>query len=314
MPNKEDRRLRRKPDSQAKALKISERKVFGICEGRSFDPYVYSELMKRAFPTSEQFFQINRVEEIAGLSGKKGIMQLLQELRSRKALATEFKGKNFCCVFFMDKDIDDICNKRFKSSAVFYTDAYDLEGQLYRDSNLHRAVAVGLQAELDLVPTDYQNAAKWISDRAFNWHQWLILCIFSEIHQVDAGCSFGRTSVINQFLIGPTDHSRYLAFKNSLKVKSGLSAVEFDQEFQVIENLYEDLIRRGVLWTVFKGKWLEAILEAELKSKLQGKLVNFNGLGARVSTAVLGHFDAQSLWARKMITRLNKVITKVLKP
>ena len=312
MSNTEDKRLRRKPDSQEKALKISERKVFGICEGRSFDPYVYSELIKRAFPTSKRFYQINRVEEIEGLSGKNGILKLLKELKSRKVLAAEFKGKDFCCVFFMDKDIDDILKMRFRSSAVFYTDAYDLEGQLYRDSNLLHAVAVGLQAELDLVPSDYRSAAKWISDRAVAWHEWLILCIFSEMHQVHVGCSFGRISPINPFLIGQTNHDQYLAFKSSLKSMSGFSATKFDKEFKDIESLCEGLLRRGVLWTVFKGKWLEAILEAELKSKLQGKLVNFNGVGARVSTSVLGHFDAQSSWAKKVIIKLNKVITKVL--
>jgi hypothetical protein len=142
-------RLRHDYKAHIRAVQISERRVFVYCEGREHDPYIYSELTRRAQPSAETTFEIYRIEEIAGAGGKPAVMKLFRHVKKRRLLLAEYKGKPYCCLFFIDKDIDDIKRGRSRSAHVFYTELYDLEAHIYRDSDLRRAVAIGLSVNLD---------------------------------------------------------------------------------------------------------------------------------------------------------------------
>src|ERR1700730_7105712 len=89
-------RLRHDYKAHIRAVQISERRVFVYCEGRDHDPYIYSELTRRAQPSAETTFEIYRIEEIVGTGGKPAVMKLFRHMRKRRLLLSEYKGKPYC--------------------------------------------------------------------------------------------------------------------------------------------------------------------------------------------------------------------------
>jgi hypothetical protein len=122
-------------------------------------------MVSRALYENDQHFDIFRIEDITGTGGKKGLAILHDYFRERKILLGSFKGKTICCVFFMDKDVDDLRRRLIRSNHVFYTALYDLEGHIYRDSNLRRAVAACLSIDIRKVPSIYNSPAEWIEKK-----------------------------------------------------------------------------------------------------------------------------------------------------
>jgi len=300
-------RLRHDYKAHIRAIQISERRVFVYCEGRVHDPYVYSELVRKAH---ELPFVIYRIEEIAGTGGKPALVKLFKYMRQKKLLVTTYKGKPYCCLFFLDKDVDDIKGVRCRSGHVFYTELYDLDAHIYRDSNLRRAVAIGLSVNVDIVPPVYEDPARWIEAKAGQWKHWLTLCLFSSIFDVDCGCGYGRTSDINADILGATDISMFENFKARLQTKSGMAKEEFDRRFGSVQRKVQRLRSKGMLSLIFKGKWLESIIRIELQSVFGGKRVARN-IGSRISGAATDSFSFNSGWAGQHIQRAGEITAKV---
>jgi hypothetical protein len=305
-------RLRHDYKAHVRALQISEKRVFVYCEGRVHDPYMYSELTRRAQPSDETMFTIYLIEDIVGTGGKAAVLKLFRYMQKRKLLVTTYKGKPYCCLFFVDKDVDDLSRRRrSKSAHVFYTELYDLEAHIYRDTDLRRAVAIGLSVDVDMVPFAYGDPANWIEATAVQWEHWLILCLFSSRFNIDCGCSYGRVSCINPDLCGATDISAFETFKARLESKCGMRKDEFDRKFKGVQSTIEKLKMRRILSHVFRGKWLESIIVTELQAAFGGqKRAKISG--AIISSVAMASFNFSSSWAGEHIRRVRNFIIEVL--
>jgi hypothetical protein len=232
-------------------------------------------------------------------------------MQRKKFLLTEYKGKPYCCLFFVDKDVDDIKRVRRRSRHVFYTDLYDLEAHIYRDSDLRKAVAIGVSVSLDVVPVVYDNPAGWIEAKAVQWEHWLLLCLFSSMFNVDCGCGYGRASCINSGLLGATEIPAFESFKAQLNNKSGIPKEEFDRRFGAVQRTIRRLKSKGMLSLVFKGKWLEAIIMSELEAVFAGKgLARVSG--HLISRAAMASFNFNSGWASQHIQRVSNLMAQVV--
>jgi hypothetical protein len=232
-------------------------------------------------------------------------------MRINKLLMTEYKGKPYCCLFFCDKDVDDIKRVLRRSTHVFYTELYDLEAHIYRDCDLRRAIAIGLSLNLDVVPSLYNDTAGWIEAKAQHWEHWLVLCLFSSIFNVDCGCSYGRVSNINPALLGAADIPAFENFRAQLQNNSGMGKAEFKRRFRSVQRMIQRLRSKGMLSLVFRGKWLETIIVAELRSALGGR-GRATISGPSISSAAMALFDFKSGWAGQHIQRIRDLMAQVL--
>jgi hypothetical protein len=306
-------RLRHDYKAHIRATQISERRVFAYCEGNVHDPYLYSELMQKAQTSGERYFQLYRIEEIVGTGGKSALVKLFKYMRRKKLLLSNYKSKPYCHIFFLDKDADDVRRIHLRSSHIFYTELYDLEAHIYRDSDLVRAIAVGLSIDLDVVPPAYHEPAGWIEAKAVHWRKWLVLCLFSSIYNLNCGCGYGRTSNINHGLLGMTNDTAFEGFKAQLQIKSRMANSEFDNRFGSVQRAIQTLASKGMLSLVFKGKWLEAIINAELQSVFSpGGKISTVGIGPRISSASMALFDFNSRWAGQHMERISILAAQVL--
>jgi hypothetical protein len=310
--NAQSGRLRHDYKAHVRAIQISNRRVFAYCEGRSHDPYVYSEMVRKAQPKGDPIFEVYRVEEITGTGGKAALNRLFKHIRKHKLLISNFKGKAFFCAFFMDKDIDDVKRTKLRSGYVFYTKLYDLESHIFCDTDLCRAIAVSLSIPVDMVPVVYSRPYLWIESKSVSWEHWIILCIFCTMYGLDCGCGYNRASQINAAMLGPSDLAEFQRFKFQLGQISGVSNHEFARRFAKIEKIVQKLRAKGELSSVFKGKWLEAIMTAELQRHFHGKQVVLNSIGPRVSSAAMALHNFDSVWASTHVARLSQLISQVI--
>ena len=292
-----------------RAIQMSTRIMFAYCEGRSCDPYVYSELVRRAQPAGEKTYELYRIEEITGTGGKAALIQTFGVMRKKRLLTSNFKGKSFACVFFLDKDVDDLKRRRLRSDHIFYTALYDLEAHILRDCDLVRALAIGLNTDIEEISPSYRNAASWVEAKATQWEHWLRLCVFSALFDLDCGCGYGRPSQVHSASTGETDITAYTRFKARLATKSGLSESEFNREFARIEKTIARMKKRNSLSLIFKGKWLNSILSNEVHRQFSGKPINFDGLSTRTFGAAMACFSFDTGWARAHVGRLSRIIS-----
>jgi hypothetical protein len=127
------------------------------------------------------------------------------------------------------------------------------------------------------------------------------LCAFSFVAGVDCGCGYGRPSVINPRHLGGTDVDKFKGFKANLKMKCG---EEFEEQFLAVQQVVVAHKDKRVLSYLFKGKWLENIITAELFEAFAGQPVNLSNVGAMLSGAAVATFNFDSEWSRSLITRL----------
>jgi hypothetical protein len=303
------RRLTRDYRAHLRAIQISSRTVFSYCEGKRNDPYIYSELIARAKSESSNFYNVYRIEEITGTGGKRELTRLYNYFRKRSLLMSTFKGKSFCCVFFMDKDIDDLRRALARSDHVFYTTLYDLESHIYCDSDLRRAIAVCLSIDIRHVPLMYNNTREWLEAKALGWEEWVTLCVYSTLYKVDCGCGYGRPSAINPSPLDSADARAFENFKGSLERKSKVSREVFSSRFSAVQRIVHRLKVRGSLSSIFKGKWLDNIISAELEDTFKGKPVDLQVIGPRLLAAATTTFDFSSDWALQHIDKLSILIS-----
>jgi hypothetical protein len=127
------------------------------------------------------------------------------------------------------------------------------------------------------------------------------LCAFSSVAGVDCGCGYGRPSVINPRHLGGTDVDKFEGFKANLKMKCG---EEFEEQFLTVQQVVVAHKDKKVLSYLFKGKWLENIITAELFEAFAGQPVNLSNVGAMLSGAAVATFNLDSERSRSLITRL----------
>ena len=292
-----------------RAIQMSQKSVFVYCEGRTHDPYIYAEFVRRSRLNHEGFYCTHRVEDVTGTGGKKAVLGLYSRFKRQNLLVSEFKGKKFCALFFVDKDVDDLKRAVKKWTNLFYTDLYDLEGQIYRDTDLRHAVAVGLSIDINEVPPEYHNPKDWIERKAKKWEKWILLCAGSELLATNCGCGYGRSSRINKSLLGEVNMEIFEEFKRALQHRSGLTQSKFDAIFKKLERHLGRLEKANNLAGLFKGKWLESIIEAELAIKFKGKAVNIKNVGSRISGVAASSFDFSSNWAGHQIRSIRDILS-----
>ena len=298
------RRLTHDRRAHLRAIQISNKRFFAYCEGREHDPYIYSQLISRVSVVSSDLYELYRIEEISGTGGKNDLIEQYKYLKSRNAVLGSFKGKRICCVFFLDKDVDDLRRQLIRSEHVFYTGLYDLEGQVFHDCNLQRAVAIALSIDIQKVPSVYREAHSWIERKAVHWDKWVTLCAFSAMFEVDCGCGYGRPSAINPKHLNSADINAFETFKSGLRRECNFSPEKFERRFLIVQRAVAFHVSKNMLSRLFRGKWLENIISGELSDTFRGQAVNLHAVGPRLLGAAIATFDFTAEWASSHISRL----------
>ncbi|WP_341915510.1 DUF4435 domain-containing protein [Polaromonas sp. YR568] len=280
-------RLVHSPQGFVRALEISRCNFFAFVEG-GLDRAFYDRLFFRMFGGGAINYRIIAAKELPGATGgKTALLTFFQTLRRSGKLASEAFGKKSVNAFFADKDIDDVLRTQLRSKHLIYTDTYDLEGSLFKNGDLHRAVADACGMSLQQAALLIGNQQVWVEGCVKNWREWTVLCMVSHVKSVNSGCTFERSSAINERATAPTNLAAFTEAREKLRLTLGMSLPAFDALFSVYEKKLMTSIVSGTPLRFFKGKWLKTILESFLRQKEEVADANMNGSSERVASTLV---------------------------
>jgi hypothetical protein len=285
-------RLVHSPGGFLRSIQMSSARLVAFVEGR-LDRVFFDRLMRRALDTSGLRHQVYALKELpSATGGKVAVIDMFLDFRKRGLLKFDAFGKSMVCMFFVDKDADDYTKKLRRSDHLVYSSTYDLEGHIGSCGDLHRALAdacgVTHEQSLDLVP----NPSEFLANVATQWADWIALCLVSQKHSVNCGCTFDRVSQINATPLSDPDAAQLEAFKTTISTRLGIARDQFDNEFRTARRAVERSLTQNQPMRFFKGKWLAHVLQKHVESRKKPADANFNSVWDRVQSSLLAQIPA----------------------
>lgn len=301
--------------SYLRYMQASRHQLFAFVEGPK-DRFFYGAICSAAVSGAGISYEIATAAELPGQTGgKPALLGFYRELKVRRKLLHDFKGKSIGTVFFLDKDIDDLLGKQLRSRYLVYTECFDFEGHAFKHGSLKGSAAPAAFVEPELLDPLLADDMAWLSSAAQRWKDWVQLCLFCTMRNIRCVCTFGNASRINQPPSSPTDAGRLKAHLAIVKRGSGLSSADFKRAFGGIRQLVDGLYAKSKHHRIFKGKWFPVILEADLRehARVTNRAMMLNNFGDRMLSTLLQSLNFSDSWAQHFIRPVRKILQR-LKP
>jgi hypothetical protein len=212
--------------------------------------------------------------------------------------------------FFLDKDLDDIRRKKCRSPHVIYTTYYDVQNHVFRHGDLGRSASSAASIDRMEFLAHPTFAVDWCRSAARRWREWIALCLLS-VKDGIPGPNYRVASQVNIPINGPVDPAMYAAAVQGAAGHLGVTTAEIDRKLRSLLNTVDRYLSSGTYDLVFKGKWYALLLEADLHTAFAGRALQFNGVGARATTAMAATMDYSQPWADPFLRRLADLLSRL---
>ena len=305
-------RLRHSPRGYLRSMQMSNHRIFAFVEGKT-DPYFYSRICESVCAPAGITFELRRAQELpAQAGGKQALLVFFGYMRRVALLLSDFKGKTWGAIFFVDKDVDDLMRTQKRSPHLVYTEYYDFENYIFKYGDLLNAMSAAASVNRLWLESQIGTVDTWRSSLAERWKEWVELCLFAKLKKVPGTVNYGvSVSPINIAINGPVDTTRYQQHLINLETASGLTNVQFVRSFRRISKLVEALYRSGEHDRIFKGKWYMALFEADIKTLAGTTPINSRGLANRLVYVLAATLDFDEGWADHFKDPIRDLISKL---
>jgi len=247
-------------------MEMSATRVFVLVEGRAPDRFFYGEVCRYVLKGRSIPYEVVPAERFADSGGKAVLFDLFKFLASAGSLSIRRRPTTACCIFFLDKDVDDILGGLVRSPHVVYTPFYCIENTIFIHGELVKAAAAASALDLGRVEAGIPDAAAWREQRAEAWKDFVVFCLFVHKCNLHCDCNYGRhTSELNGPADGLTSPEQVAAKENELRRHSGLAPAQFNRKLAAIRRLVNRLYGKGQHDLIFNGKWYQTLLQREIE-------------------------------------------------
>ena len=234
----------------------SSTQLFIYLEGKTCDRAYYEKVLHRTLETSQVRYVFELSRNIPGAGeGKQALLSAFEAARNRNALWSDFTGKKTALLFYLDKDVDDLTRKRYRSSALCYTKGYCVENHIIDEARLAQAIALSSSADPAVVFAGLGESARWLRSIALRYRDWMVLCVLAQRQGIRVQNYGSSTSPINLFKTGMADQALLTQSLQNMESRSNLNPLEFRMALKAAQNLVDNRIKAGRHNTIFKGKW-----------------------------------------------------------
>lgn len=246
-------------------MQMSTNRLFVLIEGKSVDPFFYGGLLRPTCQAVNIPCDFVRSDFVSGSGGKNTLVEIYRYLLSTGFLVFNTPHCRKSCVFYIDKDLDDITRKLVKSPHIVYTPSYCVENCLFMHGDLVMAAAAASSLDMDTLRLRIPDPTLWRRQKAEQWKEFLILCLLSYRLGLNCECHYGgMTSPLNSPAESPTDSARATAIKSDLQTRAGLPADRYNLKFQSLVRYVDRVFQQGLHDTLFNGKWYLELLRREI--------------------------------------------------
>lgn len=272
-------------------------RVFILVEGKRVDSYFYGHICKPVCDDANLPYEVVRGDRLGQSGGKETLLGLYSHLHSVGSLTDNSNGLTKWCVFFLDKDVDDILRKQIPSPHIVYTPVYGVENVVFAEGELITALSAASSLDPGLIQQRIGDSQVWRRQRADEWNAFLVLCLFSRRYDVNGPCRFGRNTLpLNDGLHGPGNAVQIAARKAELEQQSGFPAAKFARKYRACERLVERIFAAGLQDVIFNGKWYLGLSMWEVEQAAPEQY-NAHALSNGISAALLATLNFDEAWA-----------------
>ncbi len=258
------KRLHHSYRGHLRSMQISSSALFIFVEGIQSDPYFYASICA-SIPHLHVRNEIQVARQLPGTTGgKQTLLSFFSFLRQNNALISSLGGQRTTCIFFLDKDVDDLQRKKKRSAHVAYTEHYDVQNYMFMHGNLLTAAASAASVDPAKLSAELSDARGWCLRIAKLWREWIALCLCVLEEKISSEANYRVPSRVQTRPCGPTDSTKYDALTRAVARRSGLPVADFRQKIAATTRKVDKCIARGNHHGVFKGKWFATVLGAQL--------------------------------------------------
>ena len=288
---------------------MSATRVFILVEGRHADVFFYGELSRPVCEAVGLEFEIVRADRVSESGGKQNLLALYRYLEAVDSLTEHSKGTESWCLFYLDKDVDDILGQAVLSPHIVYTPCYSVENALFIYGDVIRAMAAASSLDAARIRLRVPDKIIWAREKATAWREFVALCLFSQKHDIHTDCTYKRNSSPLHESGTETVAERLEARKIDLQQRSGLTAEQIERKFLASLRLIERTYRKNQHDSVFNGKWYVPLLMKEIEVAAEGEQYNAHALSNSLAAALKATLDFNGVWTDHFRAPLRELIS-----
>ena len=304
-------RLRHSNSGFLRAIQISSTNLFVFVEGKQSDPYFYASICATA-TKPHVHYKIYTAQQLPGATGgKPALLKFFSFLRQRKVLLSSFGGQKTTCIFFLDKDIDDLKGTRKRSPHIVYTEHYDVQNYIFMHGDLLTGAASAASVDPARLSAELSDAPNWCLRVARLWKEWITLCLCASEEKISCKATYGKLSQVQTRHCGPCDIIRYDALRDDMEKKCTLPVQIFRQKLEGTTKKVDRYFVRKMHHRIFKGKWFANLLADCIDKLMAGNPYDSSRLANRLSGSVAATLDFNETWANHFRNPIDNVMGKL---
>jgi len=289
-------RLHHSFSGHLRLMQMSATQLFVFVEGKQCDPYFFAGVCSATL-NQNVVYEICTSRQIpGGTGGKQALIAFFSFLRDRKSLISDLGGHRTGCLFFLDKDVDDLQGRRRRSRHVVYTQHYDVQNYVFEHGNLVTGASAAASIDPRKIEAQFFDASGWCRQTASLWRDWIALCLRMLEDGVPCEANYRVLSPVQTRYCGPTDVSAHQALTRRLARRSGVPISELRQRIAMSLRKVDRYFAKGEHHRIFKGKWFAAILADNVDCIMAGDPYDGNRLSGRLLSAIAATLDFSEAW------------------
>ena len=278
-------------------MQMSAIQLYVFVEGKQCDPYFFAEACSATLG-SQVTYEIVIARKLPGNSGgKQALLSFFIYLRGRSSLITILGGNKTACIFFLDKDLDDLQRRKKRSMHVVYTQHYDVQNYVFEHGDLTKGSAVAASIDPHRLESDLDDSSQWCRQIAILWRDWVALCMQMIIDGIPCEANYRVLSPVQTRLCGPVDPVALNAFTSKIARRHHIPVAELRNKLGSYIKRIDHYLKRGEHHRVFKGKWFVSILADDIDRIMGGDFYDNDSLARRLQSTITATLDFSEPWA-----------------
>lgn len=280
-----------------RSMQVSSTNLFIFVEGKQSDAFFYACICK-SIPDLQSCYEICQAQQLpGGAGGKLRLLSFFTFLRKRKKLISSLGGQRTVCMFFVDKDVDDLQRKKKRSPHLVYTEHYDVQNYIFLHGNLQIGAACAASVDPARLNTQLRDGTEWCLRAAKLWRDWISICLRMLEDGISCEANYRVASRVQARPSGSTDMGLYATFTRNIARRTGLPVSELRQRVTSTAKKVDRYFSKSMHHRIFKGKWFAAILADEVDQIMAGQPYDKNSLSNRLPSSITATLDFREPWA-----------------
>ncbi len=230
---------------QLRSMQMSSKELFIFVEGVDQDSYFYGGIIS-SIAILQNRYEILLAERVGnGAGGKQALLKYYEYLHKKKKLVSSLGEKKTICIFFLDKDLDDIQHKKKRSKHVIYSEHYDIQNYIYKHGDLVRGAASAASIDPGRLKEKLGNSERWCQSKVLYAREWISLCLRTLDDNISCSARYEKISNIQERPSGETDQNKYNQLIKQIAEKCGKPEEELIRRIKVSRDKVDRYIKSG---------------------------------------------------------------------